>query len=402
MVWSAFPFPRFAGIRRALSAGALAVGLAGSYAGAPASAAGGVAGDSTRDAPPHATASAGIRGKVVSAGKPVAGVRVHAYADASAGFRGEGIASSTPSAADGSFTLELKVGSWYLVAKGPLSSTPDAESVDDALFGYYGGNPVALGAGTRVTANLQVVRRRLPVVARSAVAGKSVLEGVVLGPEGPVSGANVHVYTDAARQFRGPDLFGPQGAVVGGTDEQGTFSVDIPPGSYFLVASRRKTGDGLGPLQPGDLHGWYDGNPVSIADGTRTTVTIQAVSKLRETDLAVAAASSGPDSTGILGRLRDASGKVPVGAYAFATTDPSFMIGAMPPYRSVPVGPDGAFFIELPPGGGTFYVSARSGYGGPPLPGEWHGFHGEGKPAPVVVEGSEVVEGIDVVLKRME
>jgi hypothetical protein len=78
------------------------------------------------------------------------------------------------------------------------------------------------------------------------------------------------------------------------------------------------------------------------------------------------------------------------------------MIGAMPPYRSLPVGPDGAFFIELPPGGGTFYVSARSGYGGPPLPGEWHGFHGEGKPAPVVVEGSEVVEGIDVVLKRME
>jgi hypothetical protein len=396
MACSAFPFPKSAGHRRAFSAALLALGLSTVSARTPAS-----AGEPAKDAPQPATASAAVRGKIVSAGKPVAGVRVHAYADASAGFRDEGIASSAPSAEDGSFTLDLKEGSWYLVAKGPLPSAPDTAG-DDALFGYYGGNPVALGAGARVTANLQVVRRRPPVVAPGPAAGKSVLEGVVLGPDGPVSGANVHVYTDASRQFRGPDLFGPQGAVIGGTDEKGTFSVDIPPGSYFLVASRRKTGDILGPLQPGDLHGWYDGNPVVIAAGALTTVTVQVVSKLRETDRAVAAAVSGPGSAGIRGRLRDASGKVPVGAYAFATADPSFMIGAMPPHRSLPVGADGAFFIELPAAGGTFYVSARSGYGGPPLPGEWHGFHGEGKPAPVAVESNTVVEGIDVVLKRME
>ena len=176
------------------------------------------------------------------------------------------------------------------------------------------------------------------------------------------------------------------------------FSVDLPPGSYFLVASRRKAGDVLGPLHPGDLHGWYDGNPAGIAVGTRTSVSIQVVAKLREADLGTVAAAG----TGIRGKLRDAAGKVPTGVYAFATTDPSFMIGAMPPHRSLPVGPDGAFFIEVPAGGGTFYVSARSGYGGPPLPGEWHGFHGEGKPAPVVVEGNRVTEGIDIVLTRME
>jgi hypothetical protein len=77
------------------------------------------------------------------------------------------------------------------------------------------------------------------------------------------------------------------------------------------------------------------------------------------------------------------------------------MIGGMPPYRSRPLRADGSYAIDLP-AGGTYYVSARSGYGGPPLPGEWHGFHGEGKPAPVVVESNRVTEGIDVVLKRME
>jgi hypothetical protein len=245
------------------------------------------------------------------------------------------------------------------------------------------------------------VRRRPAVVARDAD-GKSVLEGVVLGPEGPVSGANVHVYPDASRHFRGPDLFGPQGAVIGGTDEKGRFSVELPPGSYYLVASRRMAGDVLGPLHPGDLHGWYEGNPVAIAAGTRTSVQIQVVAKLRDADFSTASAAAAPGGTGIRGRLRDAAGKVPTGVYAFATTDPSFMIGAMPPYRSLPVGPDGAFFIEVPAGGGTFYVSARSGYGGPPLPGEWHGFHGEGKPAPVVVESNRITEGIDVVLTRME
>jgi hypothetical protein len=397
---SAFLKP--AGIRHAISAAALTIGLSVFPVGAALAAGGGTAGEQAKDPPRLPAASTVVQGKVVAAGKAVAGVRVQAYPDASAGFGGDGAASSAPSAADGSYTLDLKEGSWYLVARGSRPSTENTGPGEESLFGYYGGNPVSITAGTRVTANLQVVPRRPPVVTPSPAAGGSILAGVVLGPNGPVSGASVHVYVDASRQFRGPDLFGPQGAVIGGTDEKGGFSVDIPPGSYFLVASRRKAGDVLGPLQPGDLHGWYEGNPVVIAAGTLTAVTIQAVSKLRETDLAGAAAVSGPGSAGIRGRLRDASGKVPVGAYAFATTDPSFMIGAMPPHRSLPVGPDGAFFIELPAGGGTFYVSARSGYGGPPLPGEWHGFHGEGKPAPVVVGSTTVVEGIDIVLKRME
>lgn len=350
--------------------------------------------------PPSPTWS-GVRGKVVSGGKPVAGVRVHAYETAAGNFRGEGLSYSSPTAADGSFSLFLEAGAWYLIAKAPLPPFPDAEPGADALFGYYGGNPVTLGSTSTASVNIQVVRRKLPDTTRGPAGDKRTLDGIVLGPEGPVAGAAVHVYTDASRQFRGPDLFGPQGAVVGGTDDKGAFSVELPAGSYYLVASRRKAGDLLGPLQPGDLHGWYDGNPVTIAPESRLSVTIQAVAKLRDAVPDTAPMSADSGITGIRGTLRDTAGKIPVGVYAFATPDPSFMIGAMPPHRSAPVGADGIFFIEIP-AAGTFYVSARSGYGGPPLPGEWHGFHGEGKPAPVVVEANRITEGVTVVLKRME
>lgn len=353
------------------------------------------------EAAPPERAPTGVLGKIAADGKPVAGVRVHAYASAAGGFPGEGVTYSAPSAADGSFSLDLQEGAWYLVAKGPLPPFPNENPGEGAFFGYYGGNPVSLGAGTRATVNIQVVRRRPLRTTAEAAADKSVIEGTVEGPQGPVPGAMVHVYTDAARQFRGPDLFGPQGAVIGGTDAKGAFSVELPAGSYFLVASQRKGGDLLGPLQPGDLHGWFDGNPVVVAPGTRTAIVIQPVAKVREAALPTSPLRSTPVLTGIRGTLRDAAGKVPKGVYAFATTDPSFMIGAMPPFRSQPVGPDGTFFIEIP-AGGTYYVSARSGYGGPPLPGEWHGFHGETKPAPVTVETNRVTEGIAILLKRME
>jgi hypothetical protein len=349
------------------------------------------------EAGPPPKITPGVRGKVVSEGQPVGGVRVHVYADAAGGFRGQGQAFSAPSAKDGSFALDLAPGSYYLVAKGPASVFPHAEPGEGGFFGYYGGNPVTVAAGDGASVNVQVVRRRAAAVSAAGGGDAARLEGLVLGPKGPLEGASVFLYQDASRHFRGPDLFGPQGGVPGGTEGNGSFSLEVPPGTYFLLASKRK-GGGLGPLQPGDFHGYYDGNPLALAPGTRTAVVIQAAEKLRET-----AATPGPSpaGTGIRGKVRDPAGNVPAGVYAYATTDPSFMIGAMPPHRSPVVGPDGAFFIELP-AGGTYYVSARSGYGGPPLPGEWHGFHGEGKPAPVVVEQGRVSEGVDVLVRKME
>jgi parallel beta-helix repeat protein len=341
--------------------------------------------------------SSGIRGKAILGGEPIAGVFVHAYRSANGDFKGEGFAYAL-TGKDGSYTLNLAPRAYFLVAKRPATLFPHHDPGPGGLFGYYGGNPVTVTAGVYAESNIQVVRRRPQTVVGEAGREGAVVAGVVEGPGGPLEGASVHVYSDAARHFRGPGLFGPQGAVIGGTDSAGRFSIDLPAGSYYLVASKRQSGGFLGPLQPGDLHGYYDGNPVVVAAGTRVSATIQVVEKLKET---AAPPRAGKGATGIRGTIHDPSGKGPAGVYAYATTDPGFMIGAMPPYRSRPVAEDGSYTIDLP-GGGTYYVGARSGYGGPPLPGEWHGFLGGDAPSPVAVETGTVRERVDFSVRKME
>jgi len=370
---------------------------------------------------PAAAVTAGIAGKIVFEGKPLPGARVHVFRDAASSFKGKGFAASKPVGADGVFSIPLPPGSYYLVAKMgrpsatgaeppltvdaegchcPFSISPDTD-VDPPVggfFGYFGANPITVQEGRFTERTVQVVRRAPFTIETDRPGNNAVIEGALTGPAGPVSGGTVYLYTDASRQFRGPDLFGPQGAVPGGTGERGEFSAEVPPGTYYLVAAKRQGGALLGPLQLGDLQGYFDGNPLTVAAGTRTSVVLQAVGKQRDTSPVERAAEG---RTGIRGKILGPDGPPPTGVYAFATTDPSFMIGAMPPYRSQPIGPDGSFFIDVP-AAGTYYVSARSGYGGPPLPGEWHGFHGGGQPTPVIVEGGRVTAGIVIVVKKME
>jgi hypothetical protein len=148
---------------------------------------------------------------------------------------------------------------------------------DLAFFGYYRDNPVTVSPATKRTDNLRIVRRTAPVVTAGGNPELVRVEGVVLGPSGPAVGAAIHVYTDASEQFRGPDRFGLQSAVMGRTDTKGAFSFDLPSGSYFIVASKRTGGDLAAPFQPGDLYGYYDGNPLALEPGTKTAIIIQVV-----------------------------------------------------------------------------------------------------------------------------
>ncbi|MDF1552823.1 MAG: NosD domain-containing protein [Deferrisomatales bacterium] len=340
----------------------------------------------------------GIRGKVSFGGKPLAGVRVHVYPAAEGDFRGEGLTFSAPTGAGGEFTLHLAPGSYFLVAKKAGTPFPKLDPGPGEWFGYYGGNPVLVSAGAFREANVVVIQRAAAIEgAVSGGEGGAQLSGVVRGPEGPEEGAYLHIYPDASRRFRGPDLFGPQGPVLGGTGIDGRFSVEVPPGTYYLVASKRQGGSALGPLAVGDLYGYYDGNPVSLQQGRALDVTIQVAEKLR--DPLVAGEAKG--LRGIRGVIRDPSGKAAPGVYAYASESPNLMTGMMPPFRSEPVSRDGGYFIALQEPG-TYYVGARSGYGGPPLPGEWFGFHGQDQPAAVPVGVGGTVPQVDITVRQME
>lgn len=346
-----------------------------------------------------ATERTGVEGRVVRNEKPLAGLRVHAYLDAAGGFQGEGYASSDPTTAKGLFTLVLPPGRYYLVAKGSVSTSSPSGPDPGEYFGYYGSNPITVFPGIMTTRNIPAAPRTPPVVTPDAQSDIMMpLKGVVLGPEGPVEGATIHVYTDASQQFRGPDMFGPQGAVSGGTDAKGAFSTELPAGAFYLVAAKRMGGATLGQLQIGDLHGYYNGNPLRIIKGTSTSVVIRVEEKLREPLATTAAAGA---ITGIRGTIRDLSGNVPPRTFVYITTDPSFLLGSMPTLRSQFLEQDGSYFAEVSEGG-TYYVFARSGYGGPPLAGEWNGFYGDKDPRPVVVPTGTLVEGIDFVVKKTQ
>ncbi len=326
-------------------------------------------------------------GKVVLAGKPAPGLTVSVHRDAADEFQGKGCASAVTSA-EGLFAVGVEPGRYYLLAGGP--GTGGAE-----LFAYYGGNPVSAGRAAATEVNMQAVVRQAASASYWKGEG-ALLEGVILGPQGPEEGAMVFAFPDAGSDFRGPDISGPQGSVSGGSEAGGRFSAELPPGRYFIVASRRRGGGPLGPLRAGDLHGYFSGNPVVLESGRRVAVTVAMVEKLRETTSRRTASAS---PAGVSGVLRDTAGKPRPGLFAFATTDPN-MAGGMPPFRSLPVAEDGAYRLELP-AGRTYYIGARSGYGGPPLPGEWFGVHGGDQPAPVSV-GSGMVEGLDITVKVME
>ena len=337
----------------------------------------------------------GIRGKVLFEGKPAADVRLHVYLDAGTHFKGPGYASFGPTAADGRFSLSLKPGRYYLVGKQARGDSKEAEPGPGELFGYYGGNPVKVSAAAAGEVNLQVVRRE-PLTITKGGGPNATIAGVLVGPRGPEESATLFAYPDATSDFRGPDLTGPLGSLLGGTGPDGRFSLELPPGTYFLTAAKRKAGTALGPLQAGDLFGFFDGNPLRLQEGQKASVTIRLTEKLRQQESAAALA---PGTTGIRGRIIDPTGRPVPGVFAFATTDPN-LIGAMPPYHSRPVGPDGSFFIELP--GGTFFVGARTGFGGPPQPGQWQGMLGDANIRAITVERGKLVDGVDITVRVVE
>lgn len=340
---------------------------------------------------------AGVAGKILFRGQPLSGARVHVYRDAVAGFRGEGVAFSGPVGEDGRFALQLLPGRYYVVAKRTDSRFPWVEPGPGDYFSYYGGNPVRITEGNTAVVNLRTVQLQPAATERREDTAVGVLEGSVTGPEGPVEGAAVYLYHTPDSDFRGPDLFGPGGAVFDGTAADGGFRVEVPPGTYYLVATQRRGGFSLGPLRPGDLFGYYAGNPVEIAGGQVFRCTLQMVEKLKEA-YRVPVGNSPP--TGILGTIRTADGEVPGGVFAFASENP-MMLGGMPPFRSEVVSADGSYFLDLP-AAGTYYVGARSGYGGPPRPGEWHGAYGAEALRPVVVEAGTPTRGIDITVQKMQ
>lgn len=157
------------------------------------------------------------------------------------------------------------------------------------------------------------------------------------------------------KYWRVPDLFTA-------IKQDGGFSMELPPGKYYLGAIKRASGSKeLGPPEEGDL--FY------AASENGGSPRAYEVKSGQETDLGTIAAAA-PFSkkevdyknvTAVEGTVIDPEGHPVAGALVFAYVNPS-MTGR-PLFVSEKTGTDGKFMLRVS-GAGTYYLKVRGKYGG--------------------------------------
>jgi hypothetical protein len=271
--------------------------------------------------------------------RAVPGAVVTAVRNPGVAFLEERVVASA--GADGRAAIVLAPGIWY------LSASADAP----ALFGWYGTNPVQVRAGERLEVTMPAVAAGADAATVTAASpGEESVGGEVAGDGGPVAGAAVAFYLDAATQFRGPGYLEVE------TDERGAFEARVSPGRYWVVARRRSGAQPYGPLEVGDDFGFYPSNPLVVRAGERVAIRIPSVPVLKKSGW------SGPSAlrSRVSGTIRDAAGR-PLSGYRAFLHAKAAMLGK-PEFVSEPSGTDGAYLIWVDREG-TYYLGARAEIG---------------------------------------
>lgn len=316
---------------------------------------------------------------------PIAGARVEWRAGISPDDPGAVRSAST--GPDGIARSAIPPGRYILMAHWRKDGNYARPVQPGDRFSFFGGNPVYLSAGPPREIFLGLVEAVGPPPAaageETTAAGVS---GVVLADGAPLADAHVFAYlrTDTAFRDMGFAASAPTGA-------DGAFFLDLPPGRYYLVARKRASGGIAGPLRKGDAFGYYPGNPVDVAPGAPLRVALPATTlRLRNTP-AYSAAAAAPSF--IEGRILGPDGRPRRGIYAALYDNPDLL--NRPIFISEVTGDDGRYRLPVPIPG-TYYLGARSGYGGSPVPGDFYGrYEGNGAHS-VTIRGGDRLTGFDV------
>lgn len=319
-----------------------------------------------------------IEGRVVRDDQPVAGVVVRAFAGFD--FTAAPVAVSVPSAADGSYRLEVPPGSYALFG------WPEGRE----LFAFCGRNPVTVG-DRPLWAGLQAVPVEAPQRAPYDDGYSAAIEGrVLLGGE-PAAEAYVYLYLDPAEDLKGQGY-----RMSAPTDAAGFFSFEgLPESDFFVAARKRQDGQKVGPVREGDLYGIYPGNPLTAHAGEVQRIVVHLAAKARDAvEAETFGRGGGPE---LRGTVTDPAGKGVAGVHVFAYTDR--VIGHQRPAAlSAPTGADGAFVVRLP-APGTYYVGARELYGDSPAPGELFGMYDDSADHGLTVKAGETRDKLTIVVE---
>lgn len=175
-------------------------------------------------------------------------------------------------------------------------------------------------------------------------------------------------------------------------DENGGFNAVLPEGKYYMGATRKLSGEKLGPPQDGDfffINQDEKGNPKLHTIMQAKPVDVGVIS---EAQIFNRKSLVTEGITSIQGTVFDAKGSPVEGMLVFAFSTPT-MIG-IPLYVSDRSDKDGKYLLRLADGG-TYYLRARASYGGgPPSAEQSMGIYKKGQP--LIITAGEVKKGIDI------
>ncbi|AMV71063.1 hypothetical protein JCM30471_28820 [Desulfuromonas carbonis] len=222
--------------------------------------------------------------------------------------------------------------------------------------------------------------------------GRTGIDGQVLVKETgePLAGAYINIYPDAFTNLLGPSQF-----MSRPTDANGRYQIDLPPGTYYVVARKRMTGEPTGPLSPGDYYSSEHHRVITTVTAGRVALVDLSVVTMRAPMFFKKGSMDQETRTGIHGVLVDGEGNPVSGGFAMAYLDDNLQ--RLPDFPSTLSNERGEFTIYLPKGG-TYYLGGRIHVWDMPRPGEPYGKFGGEPPTPVTVADDTFVDGIRIVL----
>ncbi|KIH76125.1 Carboxypeptidase regulatory-like domain-containing protein [Geoalkalibacter ferrihydriticus] len=226
--------------------------------------------------------------------------------------------------------------------------------------------------------------------------GKTGVTGqVTLGEKGaPLSDAYVSLYPGAFSNLLGPPQY-----ISGPSDDQGRYQIDnIQPGTYYVVARKRQSGQPAGPLSPGDYYSEHQRITTEVRPGKMSLVDLPVVT-IKAPMLFKRSVGEVRTDTGIRGKLTDTKGQPVAGSFAIAYLDED--VKRAPDFASTLADQEGRFVLYLPQGG-TYYLAARVHAWDMPRPGELYGLHGGDAPQPLKITDGEFIEEMHLVMKPFE
>ena len=217
--------------------------------------------------------TAGLEGRVLLAGEPVADALVYLYLDVSEDLKGQGYRLSLPTAEDGYFAFDnLPESDYFLVARKRQSGERFGPVREGDLLGYYSGNPVHLQSGTVRQVEISLVPKLKSEQGSETPNRRSPyrLTGQVVDEGGqPLAGLHVFAYREKVIGHNRPAGLSPV------TTADGRFEVHLPEAGVYYVGARELYGDSPA---PGELFGMYEGSAdhgLEVVAGQAREVRIQ-------------------------------------------------------------------------------------------------------------------------------